>query len=279
MRVARPRTLRRGCASAQRTVRAVRSTHRGPSTGGVAPGRFRGVWLHRSPPRPSMHGPFGVHRGPRGPYDRGARHAKACVRDPPDLDADSPVASRFHAVRPAGRTASLGFVQRSPLHRPEPESPTPGSRVSAVAFGEEPPAPPACRPRGFAPPRRFVPLRSCRFVAPCSRSWGSPCFIPSRNGVLTVRLLPFEAFPPSTAADPGRHLSVAAYPRARVTEAPIAGRLLHRVPCLLTLLLRAACGWFPISRPARSPASVARSRGLEALLHLRVRCLHVRCHT
>jgi len=53
-----PTGLRRTLFSAltRRTVRAVRFTHRGPSTGGVTPGRFRGCWLRRSPPRPSIHG-------------------------------------------------------------------------------------------------------------------------------------------------------------------------------------------------------------------------------
>jgi hypothetical protein len=136
MRVARPRTLRRGCASAQRTVRAVRSTHRGPSTGGVAPGRFRGVWLHRSPPRPSMHGPFGVHRGPRGPYDRGARHAKACVRDPPDLDADSPVASRsMRSDLPAGLPL-LGLSKDRPSIVPNQRVRRPGSASPRFPSGK-----------------------------------------------------------------------------------------------------------------------------------------------
>ena len=112
-----PRTLRRGCALARRTG-SRRPLH--PS------GAFHGGSFPRSIPRllasplPSSTfatRPFGAWRGPRGPYDRGARHVLACARDPPDLDADSPVASLIHAVRPAGRTASLGFVQRSPLHR------------------------------------------------------------------------------------------------------------------------------------------------------------------
>lgn len=31
-------------------------------------------------------------------------------------------------------------------------------------------------PRGLSPPRRFAPCDSCRFVAPCCQSWGSPRF-------------------------------------------------------------------------------------------------------
>jgi hypothetical protein len=38
-------------------------------------------------------------------------------------------------------------------------------------------------PRGFSPPRWFSLRGSCRFVAPCSQSWGSPAFPESRSGV------------------------------------------------------------------------------------------------
>jgi hypothetical protein len=31
-------------------------------------------------------------------------------------------------------------------------------------------------PRGLSPPRRFAPCDSCKFVAPCCQSWGSPRF-------------------------------------------------------------------------------------------------------
>lgn len=34
---------------------------------------------------------------------------------------------------------------------------------------------------GFAPPQQLSTPRPCRFVSPCCRSWGSPCFSSSRN--------------------------------------------------------------------------------------------------
>jgi len=47
---------------------------------------------------------------------------------------------------------------------------------------------------------------------------GFTVFLPLRNGVLTMRLLPFEAFPPPTAAQLRRRISVAV--RVRVTGRP-----------------------------------------------------------
>jgi hypothetical protein len=264
-----------GCALARRTG-SRRSLH--PS------GAFHGGSFPRSIPRllasplPSSTfatRPFGAWRGPRGPYDRGARHVLACARDPPDLDADSPVASRsMRSDLPAGLPL-LGLSKDRPSIVSEPKSPTPGIHVSVAPFGERQPAVPAIRPRGFAPPRRFAPLRPRRFVAPCFRSWGSPCFFPSRNGPPHGVVPALRSFP---SADSGGSGSSPA-PRARVTGTTIAGRLLHRAPCPLTLHSVHRERGFPLSRPPRSPAPAARSRGLEALLHRRVRCLHVRCHT
>jgi hypothetical protein len=77
-------------------------------------------------------------------------------------------------------------------------------------------------------------------------------------------LLPFEAFPPPTAWDPETNLR---FP-GRVTEATVSGRPVHRVPCPLALC--------PLSDTALSRRA-SRSRGLEALLHRRVRCLPGRC--
>jgi hypothetical protein len=48
-----------------------------------------------------------------------------------------------------------------------------------------------------------------------------------------MHLLPFEAFPPPTAAQVRRRISVSA--RARVTGATVSDRSVHREPCLLVL--------------------------------------------
>jgi len=86
-------------------------------------------------------------------------------------------------------------------------------------------------------------------------------------------LLPFEAFPPPTAAvvrDESRS------PRARVTAATVAGRRVHREPCLpvlsLSPVLRAS---LPLQFPAADTfRHIVRMRAWdpEALLHRRVRC-------
>ena len=67
--------------------------------------------------------------------------------------------------------------------------------------------------------------------------------------LLTMHLLPFEAFPPPTAARPRRRISVAV--RARVTGATVSGRSVHREPCPLVL--------FRTSRPCSIVGSVART--------------------
>jgi hypothetical protein len=59
-------------------------------------------------------------------------------------------------------------------------------------------------PTWFRTTSTVSPLRPRRFVSPCCRSWGSPCFRPSRNGPPHSAFLPFEAFPPPTATDPER---------------------------------------------------------------------------
>ena len=101
-------------------------------------------------------------------------------------------------------------------------------------------APLAHRPRGFSPPRRLPPPRPCRFVAPCSRSWGSPCFTPSRNGDSHSAFLPFEAFPPPTATRRGS----CPCPVGDRQGPPLLTRL-HRPPCPLALPPRATSKRFP----------------------------------
>jgi hypothetical protein len=112
--------------------------------------------------------------------------------------------------------------------------------------------PSACRPRGFSPPRRFVPLRpGGHFQAAADRGVHhvSSC---RETGFPAVRVLPFEAFPPPTAtAGPDE----SGPPWARVTAPTVSDRRVHRVPCPLALSSRVSAG-----------------SGLEALLHRRVRC-------
>jgi len=103
---------------------------------------------------------------------------------------------------------SWGF-QRPPLHRTESKSPTPGpelrcnARLPLRSF----PSGMDCRP-SRVPPSWFYttsavfPLRPCRSLSPCCRSWGSPRFPSSRNEGPRGALLPFEAFPPLTAFAP-----------------------------------------------------------------------------
>jgi len=133
----------------------------------------------------------------------------------------------------SSRNSSPGVVQRSPLHRSESGSPTPGEHVSVRPFGKEQPVPSACRPRGFAPPRRFVPPRPCRSVSPCSRSWGSPCFPSSRNEDPHGAGSALRSFPSADSYAADRAPAPSPFPAcfarvisawARVTGATIAGR-------------------------------------------------------
>jgi hypothetical protein len=278
MRVARPRTLRRGCASAQRTVRAVRSTHRGPSTGGVAPGRFRGVWLHRSPPRPSIHG-LSVCIGALEVPTTGVRDTRKRV------------------------CATLLTLTPTLPSRPDPCGPT--CRPDCLSWVCPKIAPPSSRTResDARAPRLRGSLRgraasSSRVPSAWFLTTSTVCSSPIVQ--VCCALLPIlgftvfhpvakraphgvasalRSFPSVDSGGSERHLSVAAYPRARVTEAPIAGR----PPSPRSLPPHPSppdCARM-VSHP--TPAAVTRvgcrSRGLEALLHRRVRCLHVRCHT
>jgi hypothetical protein len=104
------------------------------------------------------------------------------------------------------------------------------------------------------------------------------------TGILTVLFLPFEAFPPPTAADPARVRLCGPASRARpLLAVPYTACLAPSpfTPCTVQLSSHRwfPSRWLPIPRPPRLPASAARSRGLEALLHRRVRCSRVRCQT
>ena len=126
--------------------------------------------------------------GPRGPPTGPPARVNACVRAPRDLGAVFPDGCPVRAARHCCRASSPGVVQRSPLHRSRPWSPSPERRAGTcplrLAFpsGWECRFPSAFRPRSFSPPRRLAPPRPCDPIAGRSRSWGSPCFNPSRNG-------------------------------------------------------------------------------------------------
>jgi hypothetical protein len=95
------------------------------------------------------------------------------------------------------------------------------------------------------------------------RSWGSPRFVPLRHGLLAMRLLPFEAFPPPTATQVRRRISVSAW--ARVT----GSRSLPIAPFTANL---ASSSLLSSRSPAVSRCVPRWKRDLEALLHRRVRC-------
>jgi hypothetical protein len=222
-----------GCAFARRTVS--RRSHRlgqGPVHGGSSPiasaavgfaAPLLGLQCSRTWPSRSLRSD--------------ARHTSwHALRAPPDLDADFPVASRSSRSDLAGRTASLGVSKDRPSIVQNRRVRRRGTRLR-VPFGEKQPASPACRPRGFAPPRRFVPLRPCRSVSPCCRSWGSPWFPPVAKRASSRRLsCPSEPSPRRQRRCCSTGLAAClATPWVRVTGATTAGRPLHREPCLLTL--------------------------------------------
>jgi len=113
-----PRILRRPDALARCGTVSRRSLHpRGPSTGGVP----RSLPRRMASPLPSSTFRASDQQWSQSipvilevPIDRGARHTRACVRDPPDLDADSPVASlSMRSDLPAGLPL-LGFPKIAP---------------------------------------------------------------------------------------------------------------------------------------------------------------------
>jgi hypothetical protein len=187
---------------------------RSPSFGGhprgEIPGQFRGAWLRRSPPRPSTL----LAPRPSRSFRPGCVVTRKC-ECATLLTLTPTFPSRLDPCGPAwsSRTSSPGVVQRSPLHRSEPGSPSPGPHVAVLPFGEGQPVLLAFRPRGFAPPRRFAPPRPCRFVSPCSRSWGSPCFSSSRNEVPHSAAPALRSLPSADSGEAGTCPS----PRARVT--------------------------------------------------------------
>ena len=160
---------------------------------GEGPGRFRGAWLHRSPPRPSaLAGALEV-------PTTGLRVLRKQDRaNPPDLDAGSPVTSRVTTARRshAGHPL-LGLSKDRP-------SIVPCRRVRRpVTVLPRPPSEPDCHP-ARVPPSWFLTTS-----AVCSSSTVQVCPAPDpgvhhvspgrETRIPAALVLPFEAFPPLTA--------------------------------------------------------------------------------
>jgi hypothetical protein len=148
---------------------------------------------------------FGRVAAPRSSrtFDRSAcPNVRSCARDPPDLGADFPDA--FRSLRPG---CSPGFLSWGcPKIAPpsfQPGSPRPGEPLGPPSRWECR-FPSACRPRGFPPPRRFVPPRPrgrLQAAADPGVQRVSSC---RETGFPALHLPPFEAFPPPTATVAGR---------------------------------------------------------------------------
>jgi hypothetical protein len=125
------------------------------------------------------------------------------------------------------------------------------------------PFPSARRPRGFSPPRRFVPPRPRDPIAGRCRSWGSPRFLPSRNGIPRSAPAALRSLPSADS-----YWSPFGLPWARITASTVSSRCVHCEPCLLALssLVRSEiavscglCARAGASRPSSVVGSVARS--------------------
>jgi len=215
---------------ARRRIRAVHAHLRGPPRGEI-PGRIRGEWLHRSPPRPST--PLAP--GPRGPYDRARVITKPCTRATL-LTLTPTLPSRPDPCGPTCRSdfLSWGCPKIAPPSCRVEESDARESRLRASLRGWAA-SPPRVPPAWFLTTSTVSPPRPCRGVAPCCRSWGSPCFPSSRNEAPHSAVPALRSFPSADSDESGSSPSS----WARVTGSIIADLPLHREPCPLVLLLRA----------------------------------------
>ena len=137
-------------------------------------------WLARSlhGPRPSPGlayevFPLGRSASPEGPL----------------LQRDSLIRMRRRSRRGSTEVEpSRGIYLGSPLHRRTRRPSTPGAEAPRRARAT---VTRMFRPRGLSPPRRLSPAGSCRFVAPCCRSWDSLRFTPDPpDGPKTGSALP-----------------------------------------------------------------------------------------
>jgi hypothetical protein len=253
---------------------APRFAHRG------GPPRGEGVrstsWFVGSSPLPSttFAGLLAQVAGPRGSVDRAARSAvKMNLRAPHDLGAVCPDDCLVRAARHHCRASSHGVVQRAPLHRRRRRVHS-RSDVAIRPSGQGYQPLSVFRPRGFSPPRRLAPLRSCGLVASRSRSWGPPRFRLSRNR------LPRDAFPALRSLLPRRQLqrfdaievALALSPLCGVTSPPVLLRVRAFTASLALLTFH------PPTPHRRLPVCASsKSRAFRALLRLRVRFPHAVC--
>ena len=170
--------------------RAVHAHLQGPARGEI-PGRFRGDWLHRSPPRPST--PLAP--GPRGPYDRARVITKPCTRATL-LTLTPTFPSRPDPYGPTCRSDFLSWgcpkIAPPSYEAEESDARGPRLRVTLRGWAASPPRVPSA---WFLTTSTVSPPRPCRVVAPCCRSWGSPCFPSSRNEVPHSALSALRSFP------------------------------------------------------------------------------------
>jgi hypothetical protein len=219
------------------------------------------------PPRPLDALP---RRGPRGP-STGSRDDTYCPSCATLLTLAPTFPTRSGPCDPTirslerRRVSSRGVVQRSPLHRPQPENPLPGGRPAS------PQSPCVASPR-----RRFL-LRDGnagshpRAALVVSHHLDGLILSDPATIFRSLPILGFTAFPPVAKQDfplcaccpskPSlrrqrrRVPDESGPPWACVTASTVAGLRVHREPCPPALSSRVSAG-----------------SGLEALLHRRVRC-------
>jgi hypothetical protein len=114
--------------------------------------------------------------------------------------------SRPDSIRsdlPAGLSL-LGLSKDRPSIVPNRRVRRPGARVATVPFGGRRPVSPACRPRGFSPPRRIFLSDRAGLFHPAADHGVRRVSSRRETGLLTAHFLPFEVFPPPIATDPER---------------------------------------------------------------------------
>ena len=236
-------------------VRAVRFHLQGPPRGEI-PGRFRGEWLHRSPPRPST--PLAP--GPRGPYDRVRVITKPCTRATL-LTLTPTFPSRPDPCGPTCRSDFLSWgcpkIAPPSYEAEESDARDPRLRVSLRGWAASPPRVPSA---WFLTTSTDSPPRPCGGVALRCRSWGSPCFPSSRNEVPHSAVPALRSFPSADSDESGTSPSS----WVRVTGSIIADLPLHREPCLLAFLLRAVSSRLLVTHRRGHPlrCTEPRPRGL-----------------
>jgi hypothetical protein len=212
---------------------------RGPPRGEI-PGRFRGVRLRRSPPRPSTRLGAVVLEVPT----TGCAHMRKQVRATL-LTLTPTLPSRPDPCGPALQPdfLSWGCPKIAPPSFRAGESVARDPRLR-FPLRERTASPLRVPPAWFRTTSAVSPPRPYRFVSPCSRSWGSPRFpLVAKRGSSRRCSCPPE---PSLRRQRRRPRAVAGTsPCGRVSVGPRHGcdhrwPSLHRAPCLLVLFLRAA---------------------------------------